>query len=221
MQKESHMKKMELLCVGTILLSPLQSFAAMDLETLFRMPTFKLGIASGAGSVEVSDGNTLHDVKFKSTSSISPLITLIQSPYYFNDETRWGYHTEINARYFKLDYDDKSSDFVDGELEGYSASLTPVLFYQWGHKKLCESCRSWRVEVGAGVNYLYSDGDVKSINGDKTDFSSSGFGFNSHVGTVVNYHQWELGLRLVVPTRIDDEVKARHALSNVNIAYRF
>ncbi|MGF1758652.1 acyloxyacyl hydrolase [Photobacterium sagamiensis] len=219
------MNKVGLLCLNTLLLlNPLQAATAMDLAAIFRMPVFKIGVVGSAGTVEVSDNKSFSDVPFKSSGSISPVVTLIQPPVYFGEDTRWGYHTELNVKYFKLDYDNDDARYQDGELKGYTADITPVLFYQWGHKELCAKCRSWRVEAGVGMNYLNSDGELKQPDGKDIEFSSVGFGFNSHIGAVVNYRQWELGLRLVVPTQInddDDDADARHALSSVSLAYRF
>ncbi|MDX1302107.1 hypothetical protein [Photobacterium sp.] len=214
-----------LLCLSVLLLlNPLQTAIAMDFATIFRMPAFKIGMAGSAGTVEVSDSKSFSDVPFKSSSSLSPLVALIQPPVYFGEDTRWGYHTELNVKYFKLDYDNDDGRYQDGELKGYTVDVTPVFFYQWGYKNLCANCRSWRVEAGLGINYLNSDGELQQLGGKEIAFSSVGFGFNSHIGAVVNYRQWELGLRLVVPARInddDDDADARHALSSVSLAYRF
>ncbi|PSU36235.1 hypothetical protein [Photobacterium lutimaris] len=217
------MKKYGCLIVGTIVLS-VGSFAhAMDLETLFRVPGVKLGIAKSTGSVDITKKGQFNDVPFNSSNSVTPVVSLIQSPYYFSESSRWGYHTELSASYFDLDYDDGDDDqFVGGDYKGYSVSFKPVLFYQWGNRKLCSSCKSWRVELGAGVHYLNADGKLKNADNSQEKFDSSGIGFNSHLGAVVNYKNWELGLRVVVPTRLnDDDIKVEHGLSSVSLGYRF
>lgn len=217
------MQKYGWICFSVVMLNPLQSVVAIEAETVFRMPSVKLGIAKSAGNIEVSSKGEFDDVAFSSSNAVTPVVSLIQSPVYFSDTSRWGYHTELNAAYFKLDYDDdEDQGFRDGEFKGYSVSFSPVLFYQWGDKNLCGNCKSWRFELGAGVDYLNADGDLTDNDGDKISFDNSGFGFNSHLGVVMNYKQWELGLRFVVPTRIDDDdVKVRHALSTLSFGYRF
>lgn len=217
------MNKYGLVCLSAVMLNPFSLATAMDMESVFRLPTVKIGIAKASGNVDVSHEGKFSDIPFNSSTSISPMITLIQPPVYFSETSQWGYHTELNGGYFKLDYDDdEDKAFRDGELKGYSVSFTPVIFYQWGDKKLCGSCKSWRVEAGAGVHYVNTEGELIAFDGSKTKFTPSGFGFNSHLGAVVNYKQWELGLRLVVPTRLDDsDVKIKHGLSAVSIGYRF
>ncbi|MGR5064748.1 hypothetical protein [Photobacterium sp. DNB22_13_2] len=217
------MKKYGYLIVSAIVLSSGSTAHALDLEALFRVPSVKLAIAKSTGNVDITKKGQFNDVPFNSSSSVTPVISLIQSPYFFSESTRWGYHTELSASYFDLDYDDDDDDqFVDGNYKGYSVGFTPVLFYQWGDRKLCSSCKSWRVELGAGVHYLNADGKLKSADNSQEKFDSSGFGFNSHLGTVVNYKNWELGLRLVVPTRMDDgDIKVEHGLSSVSLGYRF
>ncbi|MGF1723480.1 hypothetical protein [Photobacterium nomapromontoriensis] len=217
------MNKYGLVCLSAVMLNPFSLAAAMDMESIFRLPALKIGIAKASGNVEVSHKGTFNDIPFNSSSSISPVITLIQPPVYFSPTSQWGYHTELNGGYFKLDYDDdEDKAYRDGEYKGYSVSFTPVLFYQWGDKNLCGTCKSWRVEVGAGVHYVNSEGELADENGTKTEFTSVGFGFNSHLGAVANYKQWEIGLRLVVPTRLDDsDIKIKHGLSAVSIGYRF
>ncbi|MCG7587836.1 hypothetical protein [Photobacterium sp. OFAV2-7] len=217
------MQKKGWFCFSIVMLNPLQSVLAVEAETLFRMPSLKLGIAKSAGTIDVSSKGQFDDVAFSSSTSFTPVVTLIQSPFYFSDDSRWGYHTELNAAYFKLDYDDDNGQgFSDGEFEGYSVSFTPVLFYQWGDKTLCRECKSWRFELGAGINYLNADGALIVISGDKTVFENSGFGVNAHLGAVMNYKQWELGLRFAVPTKVDDnDVEVRHALSILSFGYRF
>ena len=187
------------------------------------MPSVKLGVVSGSGNIEVSKDGVFNDVPFTTSASISPLVMLIQPPVYFSAQSRWGYHTELSASLFDLDYDDEKNDeFRSGNYKGYSVSFTPVLFYQWGHKNLCGRCKSWRLELGAGVNYLNSNGELSTINGEMIEFHNTGFGINSHLGMVLNYKKWEVGWRLVMPTRIDDNnVKVRHAVSSLSFGYRF
>ncbi|WP_299013354.1 hypothetical protein [uncultured Photobacterium sp.] len=205
-----------------IVLSPMHQVIAIDAETFFRSPSVKLAIVKSTGNIKVSSKDQFDKVPFSSSSLVTPVLTLIQPPAYFLDETRWGYHTEISTTYFLLDYDEDDLRYRDGDFEGYSLSVTPVLFYQWGDKELCSHCKSWRIELGAGVNYLNSEGDLTAENGEKLRFGNTGFGFNSHLGVVVNFKKWELGLRMVVPTRVDDQnVKVRHALSSIGLGYRF
>ncbi|AJR05765.1 hypothetical protein C9J03_01240 [Photobacterium gaetbulicola] len=196
---------------------------AMDLDTLFRVPSVKLAIAKSNGNIDITKREEFNDIPFNSSNSVTPVISLMQSPYYFSESTRWGYHTELSASYFDLDYDDDDDDqFVGGNYKGYSVGLTPVLFYQFGDRKLCSTCKSWRFELGAGVHYINADGKLKNADNSQIDFDSSGFGFNSHLGAVLNYKNWELGLRIVAPTRLDDAgIKVEHGLSSISFGYRF
>ena len=219
------MHKYGLLGLGaTLLLSPL-SVSAMSAETFFRLPSVKLGIMKASGNVDVSQAGQFDDAPFNSSSSVSPFITLIQSPVYFSETSRFGYHTEFSGSYFDLDYDnDDHQGFRDGDLDGYSVSFTPVMFYQWGDKDLCASCKSWRVELGVGAHYVDLDGKLiaDTPTGEQTAFSAAGFGVNAHLGAVVNYKRWELGLRLVMPTQFEDnEIEVEHGLSTVSLGYRF
>lgn len=217
------MKKKGCVCLGAALFMLVPVAGAVADESLFRMPSLKLGVVKFSGNMEASRDGQFSDVPFSSSMAVSPLVTLIQDPVYFSDTSRWGYHTEISGGYFNLDYDDDDhSGFVDGELKGFSVALTPVLFYLWGDRELCHSCKSWRIEAGAGVNYLYADGELNKRNDQKLSFDSSGLGFNAHLGAVANYKQWEIGLRLVVPTKVDDDdVSIEHSLSSVSLGYRF
>ncbi|MGF1687620.1 hypothetical protein L4C36_13120 [Photobacterium japonica] len=207
------------------LLSPLSMAVAMDMETVLRTPTVKLGVVKASGNVEVSQEGVFDDAPFNSSTAISPFLMLIQPPAYFTETTRWGYHTELSGSYFKLDYDgDDHKGFRDGELDGYSVSFTPVLFYQWGDKDLCSGCKSWRLEAGVGAHYVDIDGKLiaDTPTGQQTAFSAAGWGVNAHLGAVVNYKRWELGLRLVVPTTLDDDdIEVEHGLSSVSLGYRF
>ena len=217
------MKKYGCYVVGALTLCSGSFAHAMDLETLFRVPSVKLGVAKSTGNVDISKDGEFKDIPFNSSNSVTPVISLIQSAYFFSETTRWGYHTELSASYFDLDYDDDDDDqFTGGDYKGYSVGFTPVLFYQWGDRKLCSTCKSWRIELGAGVHYLNADGKLKNADNSQIKFDSSGFGFNSHLGTVVNYKKWELGLRLVAPTRMDDgDIKVEHGISSVSLGYRF
>lgn len=207
---------------SVFLLCPLPQAMAEDDDSIFRTPSVKLSIVKSTGNTKVSSKGQFDDVPFNSSNLITPVLTFIQPPAYFSDDTRWGYHTELSTTYFKLDYDKDDKRYRDGDFEGISFSLTPILFYQWGDKTLCGHCKSSRLEFGVGLNYLNAEGDLLTDSGDEVVFDSTGFGFNSHIGFVVNFKRWELSLRYVVPTRIDDEdLDIRHALSSIGLGYRF
>ena len=217
------MQKYGWICFSAVMLNPLHSVAATEAGDLFRPPSLKLGIVSSSGNIKVSKGNEFNDVPFNTSSSISPVVMLIQPPAYFSAQGRWGYHTELSASYFDLEYDDERNDkYHHGDYHGYSISFTPVLFYQWGNKKLCSHCKSLRLELGAGINYLNSEGNLITDSGENITFHNIGFGLNSHLGMVLNLNKWEFGWRMVMPTRVDDNnVKVRHAVSSLSLGYRF
>ncbi len=189
---------------------------------VFRLPSVYVGVSVNSGAIEFSSAKIGEDVKFSGDNNISLQLGLMQSPVYFNDTTRWGYHTEL---YFtqlenKLNAEDMTI-YKNGDTSGFTIVAEPVLFYQWGSRNRCSSCKGIRIETGVGGRYVDLDGDIRSST-EKINFSHAGFGFSSHVSLVGHYGSWELALRLNSALNVKDNGnKLRKGMSQVTFGYRF
>lgn len=156
-----------------------------------------LGISVYSTDLEVKDKNSNAKGTLSEEFGYSPFLAL-ESPYrYFNEKTDFGWFMEYGLGTFKLDRQLVNGQLVDlgTSVRGYHATITPVLFYNFGDRLL--NGHSFKLGVGTGLGYLHAKGDIiltESPVKERHDFKINDLGLAVYV--LFDYRYKNLNIRV-------------------------
>jgi len=146
------------LCV--VVLYPSYSLA----EGLMEDYAFRIGIASKALDLEVSDVNETNYSGSMSEGEYTTVAFALNSPYDFFKDSKFGYYIEYGFSSFEMDVQVTNGGAFEEDLgtsvDGLFFYLAPVLFYNFGDNVNKKQKNSFIIGIGAGLGYLNASGDI-------------------------------------------------------------
>ncbi len=199
--------------------------------TCFSLSANALGVVFGLGASEeaiwVDDNSLGYDevAKLESDTMILPSIGIRTESRYFNEDSGWGFHFEVNGSLIDI----KTQTIPDSEppvdvgtgIRGYSIYVVPLAYYHFKRNSIAEW--SYKAGIGLGAGYLNLKGNFKITGSsspnynDIEDVNASGVGMAGGA-----YFEASKGSHLIVIQNFVPMISdKRYSYSQLNLLFSY